>query len=140
MIFNILIGNVDDHLRNHGFLMTDAPGQYRLSPAFDLLPHLDSSYMPQSIGVGALGAASTLTNALTQCERFFLEKSGAKQIISEVRDAVANWRAVFLDSGVSRTDIHQLAACFSAADDAERISAQVLSREDESDSPTPKST
>lgn len=138
MIFNILIGNVDDHLRNHGFLMTSMTGQYRLSPAFDLLPHLDSSYMPQSIGVGALGAASTLINALTQCERFFLEKAAAKQIISEVRDVVSNWRSVFLDSGVSRADIHRLSACFSAVDNAERIAVQATSNEDTPSVDSPK--
>ena len=124
MVFNILIGNVDDHLRNHGFLLSDtqtAEGhalrdQYHLSPAFDLLPHLDAPYMPQSIGVGALGAASTLENALSQCARFFLTEAQAKQINDEVRQAVLTWRTIFRESGVSAQDIHRITPCFAVAE------------------------
>ena len=36
MVFNILVSNTDDHLRNHGFLRE--PGGWRLSPAYDLNP------------------------------------------------------------------------------------------------------
>ena len=39
IIFNIAISNIDDHLRNHGFLLT-AKG-WRLSPAFDINPSVD---------------------------------------------------------------------------------------------------
>jgi serine/threonine-protein kinase HipA len=37
MVFNILISNTDDHLRNHGFLYAGREG-WRLSPAYDLNP------------------------------------------------------------------------------------------------------
>ena len=37
IVFNILISNTDDHLRNHGFLWT-GPAGWRLSPAYDLNP------------------------------------------------------------------------------------------------------
>jgi len=37
IVFNILISNTDDHLRNHGFLY-DAAGGWRLSPAYDMNP------------------------------------------------------------------------------------------------------
>lgn len=39
VVFNVLIGNRDDHLRNHGFLLT--PTGWRLAPAFDLNPNTD---------------------------------------------------------------------------------------------------
>src|SRR3546814_1751851 len=35
--FNVLISNVDDHLRNHGFLCRGKAG-WSLSPAYDLNP------------------------------------------------------------------------------------------------------
>ncbi len=41
MVFNVLISNVDDHLRNHGFLMLGRHG-WRLSPVYDLNPTLRS--------------------------------------------------------------------------------------------------
>lgn len=36
MAFNALVGNVDDHPRNHGLLLVD--GTWRLAPAFDITP------------------------------------------------------------------------------------------------------
>jgi serine/threonine-protein kinase HipA len=104
MVFNILVGNVDDHLRNHGYLMT-SPGRYTLSPAFDLVPHPDAADLPQSIGVGAMGAASTMENALSQCGRFYLSLEEAKIIIEQVREAVSHWRTVFQEAGISHRDI-----------------------------------
>jgi serine/threonine-protein kinase HipA len=120
MVLNILVGNVDDHMRNHALLM-QPDGRYRLSPAFDIVPHLDASYLPQSIGVGAGGAASTMANALSQCRRFLLKEHEAQHIIDQVRGEVAQWRHVFADSGVSKTDIQTLSSCFANADSAERV-------------------
>lgn len=125
MVFNILIGNVDDHLRNHGFLMTEKANDYRLSPAFDLLPHLEATYLPQSIGVGAYGAASTVTNALSQCERFFLDPKEARQVVDEVKAVTNTWRSVFRDSGVSKNDISRLGNCFLAAEESEKVAVNL---------------
>lgn len=116
MVFNIMIGNVDDHMRNHALLM-EKPGRFKLSPAFDILPHLDAASIPQSIGVGAAGAASTVENIMSQCQRFQLKRTEAASIVSEVQETVSSqWRKVFADSGVSRTDIHTLSSCFKVAD------------------------
>lgn len=120
MIVNIMVGNVDDHLRNHAFLMT-GPGRYRLSPAFDIVPHIEAPERPQSIGVGAHGTASTMENALSQCGRFLLTKDEARQIIAEVKEALSRWRDVFAEAEVSQQDIYTLAPCFSVADEATRV-------------------
>lgn len=37
MVFNGLLGNTDDHLRNHAFLRVN--GEWQLSPAYDLTPN-----------------------------------------------------------------------------------------------------
>jgi serine/threonine-protein kinase HipA len=37
MVFNVLAGNRDDHVRNHAFLMHE-PNLWQLSPAYDLTP------------------------------------------------------------------------------------------------------
>ena len=120
MVFNILVGNVDDHMRNHGLIM-NRPNNFILSPAFDLVPHLEAMHAPQSIGVGAHGPASTMQNALSQSERFFLSSNEAKQIIGQVREAVSNWRRIFREAGITQTDIHTLTRCFQAADEAEKV-------------------
>ncbi len=105
-------------MRNHALLMT-RPGRFTLSPAFDIVPHLESIASPQAIGVGAQGAASTMSNALSQCGLFLLTEAEARGIIHEVRSAVADWRQVFREAGASKTDIRLLEACFGAADAAE---------------------
>lgn len=110
MIFNIFIGNVDDHLRNHALLM-ESPSRYVLSPAFDVVPHSAAATAPQSIGVGAQGAASTTANALSQCGRFLLKRGEAAAIIEEVRAVTACWQQEFSDSGVTKRDIHLLSSC-----------------------------
>jgi serine/threonine-protein kinase HipA len=117
MVFNIMVGNVDDHLRNHALLMA-APGRYRLSPAFDILPHIEAPSWPQSIGVGAFGAASTVANAMSQCGRFLLAEDEAWDIVVQVRDAVSGWRRVFAESGVSQQDSYTLTHCFRVAEEA----------------------
>jgi serine/threonine-protein kinase HipA len=120
MVFNIMVGNVDDHLRNHALLMAGG-GRYRLSPAFDIVPHLDAPMSPQSIGVGALGRASTIVNALSQCGRFMLNDDEARNIVNAVKAVVAAWRQVFAESGVSARDIHTLQNCFAVAEEPDRL-------------------
>jgi len=79
MVFNIMVGNIDDHLRNHAVLMKE-PGRLELSPAFDLCPQTEAPFRSRSIGVGAQGRASTVANALSQCNRFQLAKHEAKTL------------------------------------------------------------
>lgn len=125
MVFNILVGNVDDHMRNHALLMRK-PGQFVLSPAFDIVPHLEATAAPQSIGVGAFGTASTMKNALSQCGRFFLTFNEATDIILQVKEVVSTWRNVFREeAGMSARDIHILEACFTAAEEAENVSVAI---------------
>lgn len=120
MVLNIMVGNVDDHLRNHAFLMVQ-PGLYRFSPVFDIVPHLEAANRPQSIGVGEFGPASTIANALSQCNRFLLSEAEAREIISEVKDVASTWRREFHEAGISQRDINAVAECFNAADQAERV-------------------
>lgn len=112
MVFTILVGNVDDHLRNHALIMA-SPGSYTLSPAFDIVPHPSASTHPQSIGVGALGAASTSANALSQCGRFLLKRDEAVAIVESVRAVVSGWRQSYADAGVAKRDLALLDSCIS---------------------------
>lgn len=121
------MGNVDDHLRNHELIMV-APGQFRLTPAFDILPHPDAANIPKSIGVGALGCASKMENALTQCGRFSLLQAEALQIIRQVKEVAARWRKVFREAGASEGDIRALPPCFAVADSSDKIQVPMTTR------------
>jgi len=120
MVLNIMVGNVDDHLRNHALLMRE-PGVFRLSPAFDICPHLAASTHGQNIGVGAFGTASTVENALSQCGRFFLTREEARRIVDEVKAVASTWRSVFADAGASANDRYRLSDCFAVADEATAV-------------------
>ena len=68
MAYNVLIGNGDDHLRNHGFLL-ESEG-WRLSPAFDIAPYATrngNAVEVKSLSLGILpngDAAATVENLL----------------------------------------------------------------------------
>jgi serine/threonine-protein kinase HipA len=40
MLFNALIGNDDDHPRNHAVVWNQSEKKWRLSPAFDVVPNM----------------------------------------------------------------------------------------------------
>jgi serine/threonine-protein kinase HipA len=116
MVFNIMVGNIDDHLRNHAVLMKES-GVLELSPAFDLCPQIEAPFRSQSIGVGALGRASTVANALSQCSRFQLSRHQAITIVGQVKDALSAWRQTFREAGASAGDLRRLTPCFAVADE-----------------------
>lgn len=53
MVFNILIHNTDDHLRNHGFFIEE--GDIRLSPAYDMNPSMDRQEL--TLAINEVGTA-----------------------------------------------------------------------------------
>lgn len=105
MAFNILIENTDDHEKNHAFIFD---GRYwSLAPAYDVLPLMANSGHHEMI-VGDEGKEGTLVNALSQCERFDLERDEAIKAWFFVADRVSQWKEVFSDIGVTASDIEYL--------------------------------
>ena len=103
MVFNILIDNTDDHEKNHALIATDAQ-QYRLSPAYDVLPSGQALGF-QQMRVGEDEADSTLANALSMAAMFSLKKDAAIQQVSAVVEVVNSWQEHFQACGVRRGDI-----------------------------------
>lgn len=86
-VFNVLVGNRDDHLRNHGFLRE--PTGWTLSPAFDVNPNPD-----KDVHVLALDAGDPTPDAsilLAQHAYFRLDADAARGIVEKVRMAVGAW-------------------------------------------------
>jgi len=87
MIFNVLIGNTDDHARNHAFFWDG--NSYRLTPAYDICPQLRVGQTAnQAMVIGRDGRESTIRNALSQPEQFSLAPSEAKAIQEEITQIV----------------------------------------------------
>ncbi|MGQ0572391.1 MAG: type II toxin-antitoxin system HipA family toxin [Armatimonadota bacterium] len=108
MVFNILVGNTDDHAKNHACFWD---GQWlTLSPAYDLVPTLRiGQEANQAMEVGQQGRASSLANALSSAGRFGLTSKAARQIVDELESAVrTKWERTFARCGVQDRDIAQL--------------------------------
>ena len=100
VVFNICIGNTDDHFRNHGFLLT-AKG-WTLSPAYDMNPTLNSH---QSLLINSKTNVSDLSVLVNSCDEYMLTVQVAKNIINEVVDAIKDWRIIANKIGVSKREI-----------------------------------
>ena len=103
--FSVLIGNRDDHLRNHGFLRGSAG--WRLSPAFDINPNPDKS--EHALAIDESDARPDL-GALRATARFYrLDDATALRIDARVRDASREWRRVASEVGLAASDLEVLA-------------------------------
>ncbi|MCD9029535.1 type II toxin-antitoxin system HipA family toxin [Luteimonas sp. BDR2-5] len=105
-VFNVLVGNRDDHLRNHGFLRE--PSGWVLSPAFDVNPNPD-----KDVHVLALDDADPTpdTRVLVAQHAFFrLDAGQAAHIVEEVRRALRPWAREAQASGANRQELSLLGA------------------------------
>lgn len=82
MLFNIVIHNRDDHAKNFSFQLID--GQWRLSPAYDLLPSRGFNGF-HTTTVNGSGEPSDM-DILAVAERIGLNLSRAKNMINEIRE------------------------------------------------------
>jgi serine/threonine-protein kinase HipA len=111
MAFNIMVGNTDDHLRNHGFLREH--DGYVLSPAYDVVPApRHGSERFQHLSVGVHGKQSTPENAVSGCGVFGLTKAEAGYIVAGMESIVAGWRELYAGYGVSQRDIDAVESAF----------------------------
>lgn len=100
IIFNIAISNTDDHLRNHGFLLTDKG--WKLSPAYDLNPIVGN----QGLHLNITDTANALDYnlAFEVIDFFRLSQEEATQIYDEVLLAVKKWQGIANRLGISRSE------------------------------------
>lgn len=118
MVYNVLVSNDDDHLRNHGFLFDPRIRGWRLSPLYDVLPrasHATERFL--HLGVGPQGRLATLDNALAAHAMFTLSKAKAAQLIADVWKTVREWAVFFEGFGVSADEIAKIAPAFRHMDD-----------------------
>ncbi len=89
LLFNVVAGNRDDHLRNHGFLRT--PDGWRLAPAFDMNPARAAHQHSLSLD-GASGHQDVVT-ALSTHRLYALSEGDAYAILHDVVGAVSAWES-----------------------------------------------
>lgn len=100
IVFNICIKNTDDHLRNHGFLLTQKG--WKLSPAYDINPNEFGTGL--HLNISETDNSLDLDLALSVAEYFRIKNTSSKKIIKQVKKAVSQWREVANKTGISRSE------------------------------------
>lgn len=105
--FNIIVGNSDDHFRNHGFILTQKG--WSLSPAYDINPTL---YEEQSLLINRETNKSDLDILLKSAGEYMLSADVAARIIAEVKTSMKTWRGEAAKLKLSRRDADMFAPRF----------------------------
>jgi len=108
VVFNILISNTDDHLRNHGFILRDKG--WRLSPAFDINPSIDKEGLALNIDTDNNDLDIDLARSVYTY--FRLGKKEMDTIIDEVKSVISGWKKVATEIGIPRSEQTLMAAAF----------------------------
>lgn len=108
IVFNICVSNTDDHLRNHGFLLT--PKGWILSPAYDMNPVVHATGL--HLNITEYDNALELDLAREVASRFRLLPSEREEIIAKVLDSVQGWSDVARELGISRAEMMRMESAF----------------------------
>jgi serine/threonine-protein kinase HipA len=110
--FSVLISNVDDHLRNHGFLWHGKAG-WVLSPAYDLNPTpVDLKARVLATNIDLDEATCSVDLLLSAAEFFGLRLGDARKIVREVAGVTRTWRDVAREVGSRETEIRRMESAF----------------------------
>ena len=116
MIFNILISNVDDHLRNHAFLYSGTAG-WTLSPAYDLNPTpTDIKPRVLSTMIDLMDSSASIDLAFSVGDYFKINHTEMKQIAKEVARATGEWQATAKKFKIAKREIDRMASAFEHED------------------------
>lgn len=120
MVFNVLISNTDDHLRNHGYIR-DVAG-WRLAPAYDLNP-MPTDVQPRhhALTLNEDDDASSIDTVFSVAGYFGVRVGDARAIAAEVGAAVLSWRDVAAQQGLSNAQIDRMASAFDHDDLAKTV-------------------
>lgn len=108
IVFHICVKNTDDHLRNHGFILSEKG--WRLSPAYDINPNEFGNGL--SLNISETDNALDLDLALSVAEYFRLDKQKSQAIINQVKKSVRDWRTIAKEIGISKAEQDRMSNAF----------------------------
>jgi serine/threonine-protein kinase HipA len=116
--FNVAVGNRDDHLRNHGFVLGKTG--WRLAPAFDVNPNIDKA--EHVLNIDDSDNRPDLRTVIGTAAFYGLTEARAKAIVEEVATAVDGWQDMARRQHIAAADINLTSGAFSAHADYRRRS------------------
>lgn len=111
VVFNVAVGNRDDHLRNHGFILTVTG--WRLAPAFDLNPNIDKA--EHVLNLDETDNRPSLATVIETAEWYDLSKDRGAAIVADIVEETGHWRKAAQSAGISSADIELMAGAFAHA-------------------------
>lgn len=109
-VFNVLIGNRDDHLRNHGFTLE--PSGWRLSDAFGM--NVNVAKARHDLTLDGHSAEPDIGTVLQTADLYRLAAGRAKSIVNEVRRALSAWRDEAPHQGLTASELRRMEAVIEA--------------------------
>ena len=100
VLFNVLISNTDDHLRNHAFLWDGA--SWRLSPAYDLNPNPKRRYL--SLNIDESSSDADIALVMKSAPYYRIDSKTATAILTQMSDIVRTWESRAKLLGISRSE------------------------------------
>ncbi len=114
IVFNMAVSNTDDHLRNHGFVLTNTG--WRLSPMYDVNPIPEGDEL--SLNVSENSNAISVALAIETAAYYDIDETDARAMATEILSTVKNnWEALAKKYGLSRSDIEDMRPAFYACDE-----------------------
>ena len=108
IVFNMAVSNTDDHLRNHGFLLSDEG--WRLSPAYDINPNPAGYGL--SLNISENDNSLNFETALKVISLFRISRSEAKEILQQISEVVSHWKTYASETGRSRSEVQEFETAF----------------------------
>lgn len=109
IVFSMAVSNTDDHLRNHGFLLT--AGGWKLSPLFDVNPSVYGNSL--CLNVSETDPAISFDLALETAKYYGILPEAAKADLARIKTTVAqNWKPAAEGYGLNRNAIEFMRPAF----------------------------
>jgi serine/threonine-protein kinase HipA len=110
IVFSICICNTDDHLRNHGFLLTD--NGWVLSPAYDINPVENGTGL--TLNISENDNSLDVDLAISVAEYYRIDNNDAKRMVKEIQKIVSTWADVAKKQGISKGEQEVMKEAFRA--------------------------
>ena len=109
IVFSIAVSNTDDHLRNHGFLLSE--DGWVLSPMYDVNPDIYGDTL--SLNVSADDNSASFELALETAEFYDIGIRDAKGFVADICNTISGgWMKIAAEYGLSRSEITHMNSAF----------------------------